>query len=223
MSSVQGHCAPQFQPLQDLISKKLRSEEEVGLSISINIGEKNIVDLWGGHSDPSRTKPWTKDTITVIWSITKIVTNIAALLLIDRGLLDPSAPVATYWPEFAANGKENILVKHILSHTSGVSSWDLPNTPEDIFDVQKSTAKLASQAPWWSPPGTQSGYHITNQGHLIGEIVYRITGKPLGDFIRDELAGPLQADFQLGLKEEPDWSRVADVVPPATYFLPYRP
>ncbi|KAJ5752249.1 beta-lactamase [Penicillium odoratum] len=220
MSYIQGHCAPQFKALHKLISEKLQSNEELGVSLSVIIGDRTVVDIWGGYKDAARTKPWTKETITTVWSLSKIITNLAALLLVDRGQLDPSAPVANYWPEFAANGKENILIKHILSHTSGVSSWELPNTIVDIYNTRQSTAKLAAQKPWWSPPGVQSGYHVTNQGHMVGEIVYRVTGKLLGAFIRDELAAPLRADFQLGLSQEPDWDRVADLIPGPPVTIP---
>jgi CubicO group peptidase (beta-lactamase class C family) len=120
--------------------------------------------------------------------------------------------VATYWPEFAANSKEDIEVRHILSHTSGVSGWEQPFTVEDMYDWEKSTAQLAAQAPWWKP-GTVSGYHAQNQGHLVGELIRRVTGKSLKEFVATDIAGPLGADFQIGAKES-DWDRVSDLVPP---------
>ncbi|RAK99972.1 serine hydrolase domain-containing protein [Aspergillus ibericus CBS 121593] len=202
MALTHGHSDPAFSRVRDLLQQYLTSEEELGASICVNIDGRNVVDLWGGYADTARTKPWEEDTLTVVWSVSKVITAIAIHILIDRGLLDPNEKVAKYWPEFAANGKENILVSHILSHTSGVSSWELPNTIEDIYDVKKSTDKLATQAPWWTP-GTQSGYHL----------VRRTSGKPLEDFIRDELAGPLAADYRLGVPEE-DWPQTADMDPP---------
>ncbi|PYI04013.1 beta-lactamase/transpeptidase-like protein [Aspergillus sclerotiicarbonarius CBS 121057] len=212
MAQTHGHCDPAFSRVRDLLQQFLASEEELGASICVNLGGQNVVDLWGGYTDTARTKPWEEDTLSVVWSVSKVVTAIATQILIDRGLLDPNEKVSKYWPEFAANGKDNILVSHILSHTSGVSSWELPNSLEDIYDVRKSADKLATQAPWWTP-GTQSGYHVTNQGHLLAELVRRTSGKPLEEFIRDELASPLAADYRLGVPEE-DWARTADIEPP---------
>jgi CubicO group peptidase (beta-lactamase class C family) len=123
-----------------------------------------VVDIWGGHADAARTKQWAEHTIVSVWSSTKTVTSLTALMLVDRGLLDLNTPVARYWPEFAVNGKQDIEVRHILSHTSGVSGWDAPFTIEDVYDWAKSTSQLARQAPWW-PPGTASGYHALTFGH----------------------------------------------------------
>ncbi|PWY81589.1 beta-lactamase/transpeptidase-like protein [Aspergillus sclerotioniger CBS 115572] len=212
MTQPHGHCDPAFSRIHDLFQQFLTSEEELGASICVNIDGQNVIDLWGGYADTARTKLWEKDTITVVWSVSKVITAIATQLLISRGLLNPNEKVSKYWPEFAANCKENILVSHLLSRTSGVSSWELPNTLEDIYDVRKSTDKLAQQPPWWTP-GEHSGYHVTNYGHLLGELVLRVSGKPLDEFIRDELACPLAADYRLGLPEE-NWSRTAEMEPP---------
>jgi CubicO group peptidase (beta-lactamase class C family) len=133
-------------------------------------------------------------------------------MLIDRGLIEPTTPVARVWPEFAANGKQDIEFRHFLSHSSGVSGWDQPVAPEDIFDWGKSTAMLAAQAPWWEP-GTASGYQALNHGHLIGEVLRRLTGKTLKQFVAEEIAGPLGADFQIGAAPE-DFARIADVILP---------
>jgi CubicO group peptidase (beta-lactamase class C family) len=120
--------------------------------------------------------------------------------------------VATYWPEFAANGKEQVLVRHLMSHTSGVSGWDAPFALTDMYDLERSTALLAAQAPWWEP-GTASGYHALNFGHLLGEIVRRVSGKSLTEFVATEIAGPLNADFQIGASKS-DWARCAEIIPP---------
>jgi CubicO group peptidase (beta-lactamase class C family) len=133
-------------------------------------------------------------------------------VLVDRGELDLDATVAKYWPEFAANGKAGIKVRQLLSHTSGVSGWEQPITLEDLYDWDKSTALLAAQAPWWEP-GTASGYHMLNYGHLIGEVIRRITGQRLGEFFAAHIAGPLGADFHIGLPPS-EFHRVANVVPP---------
>ena len=171
-----------------------------------------VVDLWGGWADEARTVPWAENTITSVFSTTKTMTALAALVLVDRGELDLDANVATYWPEFAARGKAGIKVRQLLSHTSGVSGWDQPVTLEDLYDWDKSTAMLAAQAPWWEP-GTASGYHVLTYGHLIGEVIRRITGQRLGEFFAAQIAGPLGADFHIGLPPS-EFHRVANVVPP---------
>jgi CubicO group peptidase (beta-lactamase class C family) len=165
----------------------------------------------GSHADAAQTVPWDADTIVNVWSSTKTVTALAGLMLIDRGLVEASAPVAKYWPEFAANGKQDIEFRHLMSHTSGLSGWEQPVVAEDIYDWDKSTAALAAQAPWWKP-GTASGYHALTYGHLIGEVLRRVTGKTLKEFVRDEIAGPLGADFQIGARPE-DTHRIAECIP----------
>ena len=211
-SEVQGTCDKRFDPVREELASRLASGDEVGASLVIDIDGEVVADLWGGFADEARTRPWTADTIVNVWSTTKTVTNLAALMLVDRGLLDPYAPVARYWPEFAANGKERIEVRHLLSHTSGVSGWDQPFSVEDMYDWETSTALLAAQAPWWAP-GTASGYHALNQGHLVGEVIRRVTGTPLRQFVAEEIAGPLGADFQIGAAER-DSGRIAQIIPP---------
>ncbi|KAJ5902214.1 hypothetical protein N7495_002742 [Penicillium taxi] len=212
MAETHGHCDPGFESVRELLKQRLERGSELGASLCVNIDGKNVLDIWGGHMDTAKTKPWEENTLGVVWSCSKVVTNLAAHILVDRGLLDVNEKVATYWPEFAANGKESIKVSHILSHTSGLSSWDAPMSTDDICNVKYATDKLAAQAPWWTP-GEHSGYHLATQGHLVGELVRRISGKSLGQFITDEIAGPLGADFRLGVPEE-DYSRTADIVPP---------
>jgi CubicO group peptidase (beta-lactamase class C family) len=211
-TEVKGSCSARFEPVRDALAEKLASGDELGASIVINVDGEVVADLWGGFRDEARTVPWTEDTITNVWSTTKTITNLAALMLADRGQLDLYAPIARYWPEYAAAGKQDIEVRHLLSHTSGVSGWDQPFLTEDMYDWEKSTSQLAAQAPWWEP-GSASGYHALNQGHMVGEIVRRITGKSLKQFVAEEIAGPLGADFQIGAAER-DWDRIADVVPP---------
>ena len=212
MAKVQGTCPPRFDAVKRVFEDQLASGEELGASLVVNIAGEEVLDIWGGHTDISRTNPWQKDTIVNVWSSTKTVSALAVLMLIDQGKLDAFEKVSKYWPEFAANGKENVEVRHFLSHTSGVSGWDLPIEPEDVYDTKKSTDKLAEQAPWWEP-GTASGYHSLNMGHLLGELVRRVTGKSLTQFVADEIAGPLGADFQIGAAEK-DWDRIANLVPP---------
>jgi len=211
-TQVSGSCDARFEPVRDALAEQLSSGNELGASVVVDVDGTTVVDIWGGWSDAAHSAPWTEHTITNVWSTTKTVTNLAALMLVERGQLDAYAPVATYWPEFAENGKERIEVRHLLSHTSGVSGWEAPFATEDMYDWDRSTTRLAAQAPWWQP-GTASGYHAQNQGHLVGELVRRVTGKHLKTFVADEIAGPLGADFQIGAAES-DWQRIAPVVPP---------
>ena len=207
-----GTCSARFDPLRELFAAKLESGEDLGASLAVNIDGEMVVDLWGGWADEARTVPWTENTITCVFSTTKTMTALAALVLVDRGELDLDANVAAYWPEFAARGKAGIKVRQLLSHTSGVSGWDQPVTIDDLYDWDKSTAMLAAQAPWWEP-GTASGYHGLTYGHLIGEVIRRITGQRLGEFFAAQIAGPLGADFHIGLPPS-EFHRVANVVPP---------
>jgi len=207
-----GTCSARFDPLRELFAAKLESGEDLGASLAFNIDGEMVVDLWGGWADEARTVPWAQDTITNVFSTTKCMTSLAALVLVDRGELDLDATVAKYWPEFAARGKAGIKVRQLLSHTSGVSGWDQPITLEDLYDWDKSTALLAAQAPWWEP-GTASGYHALTYGHLIGEVIRRITGLRLGEFFAAHIAGPLGAHFHIGLPPS-EFHRVANVVPP---------
>jgi CubicO group peptidase (beta-lactamase class C family) len=212
MATVEGHCDPRFAALRATLAEQIASGNELGASIVLNIDGENVVDIWGGHADEARTQPWHRDTITNVWSSTKTVAALAILIQVSRGKLDVDAPVADYWPEFAQNGKQGVKVKHLLSHTSGVSGWDQPVTGDDIFDLPTAVARLEKQAPWWEP-GTASGYHAINYGHLLGELIRRTAGKSMKRFVADEIAGPLRADFQIGADEK-DWPRIAPVVPP---------
>ncbi|CAM3812060.1 serine hydrolase [Kibdelosporangium persicum] len=212
MTDVQGHHDRRFDNVRAAFEQNVASGEELGASLVLDIDGDVAIDLWGGYRDPARTTPWDEHTITNVWSTTKTVTSLAALILVDRGDLTLTAPVAEYWPEFAANGKRDVEIRHLLSHTSGVAALDQPAVVEDLYDWENSTARLAAQAPWWEP-GTASGYHVTNFGHLIGEVVRRVTGKTLKRFVAEEITGPLGADFQIGAAER-DWGRIADVVPP---------
>jgi CubicO group peptidase (beta-lactamase class C family) len=140
------------------------------------------------------------------------MTALTALLIADRGLIDFDAPVARYWPEFAANGKDRVTVGHLMSHAAGLSGWKEKITTEDLYDWEKMTSLLAAQAPYWEP-GTAPGYHALTQGYLVGEVIRRVTGKSLGTVFREEIAEPLGADFWIGLPASED-HRVAELIPP---------
>lgn len=212
MNEVYGTCDTRFAGVRTALEECLASGAELGASIHVDFDGEPVVDIWGGYRNAAKSVPWTRGTLTNVWSTTKTVTSLAALMLVDRGVIDVDAPMSSYWPEFAANGKESVLVRHILSHTSGVSGWEDPCTLEDIYQTRSAAARLAAQAPWWEP-GTASGYQGMNYGHLVGELIFRTTGQSLRSFVATELAEPLAADFQIGARRE-DWPRIADLVPP---------
>lgn len=214
--TVHGHWDNRFAPLVEALADEVQTGGEVGAAIAVDIDGELVVDVWAGHADAARTVPWTRDTIVNVWSSTKTVTSLAALMLVDRGLITADDRVADHWPEFAANGKHDVRIRHLLTHSSGVSGWEQPVVAEDILDWESSTAALAAQAPWWEP-GTASGYHALTYGHLIGEVVRRVTGSPLKEFVRDEIAGPLGADFQIGAAPD-DTDRIAEIIPSTEPF-----
>jgi len=219
LAEVHGSCDQRFDGVRDALAQHLDADE-LGASIAVDLDGQTVVDLWGGFRDEARTTPWTQDTIVNVWSTTKTVLNLAALMLVDRGELDVHAPVGDYWPEFSAKGKKDVLVRHLMAHTSGVSGWEQPFSIRDMYDWESSTERLAQQRPWWEP-GTASGYHANNQGHLVGEVIRRITGKTFKRFVAEEIAGPLGADFQVGAREG-DWGRIAPVVPPPPPDVDFR-
>jgi CubicO group peptidase (beta-lactamase class C family) len=209
---LHGYSDDRFDAVRLAFRDNLVSGEELGASLFVDVDGHHAVDLWGGFRDSAQRVPWDEHTITNVWSVTKMVSNFAALMLIDRGQLAVRAPVAAYWPEFAANGKASVEVRHIMSHSSGVAGLDQPAAITDLYDHEPAVSRMAAQAPWWSP-GTRSGYHLLSQGHLIGELIRRVTGRSLRQFVAEEIAGPLGADFQIGADAK-DWGRIADVVPP---------
>jgi CubicO group peptidase (beta-lactamase class C family) len=211
MTEIHGTCTDQFAPVREAFAANFERGEEVGASACVIVDGEKVVDLWGGHADAAQTKPWEEDTIINVWSTTKTMMFLTCLILTDRGELDPYAPVSRYWPEFAANGKEKVEVRHLMSHSAGLSGWTEPVTEQDLWNHEKCAALLGAQAPWWGP-GTASGYHAITQGYLLGELVKRVTGQTLGTFFEKEIAGPLGADFHIGTGPEHD-HRVALVIP----------
>jgi CubicO group peptidase (beta-lactamase class C family) len=212
MAEIQGSWNPQFDAVASTLAASLDAGTDVGASVTVMVEGEPVVDIWGGWVDEAHSAPWAEDTITNVWSTTKTMTFLSALMLADRGELDFHAPVATYWPEFATAGKEAVEVRHLMSHTAGLPGWQEPMVPEDLADWDKCVSYLAAQEPWWEP-GTVSGYHAVTQGYLIGEVVRRITGQSMGTFFAKEIAEPLGADFFIGLPESEE-SRVSLVIPP---------
>ena len=210
-NTIHGFVDERFGGVRDAFRENLESGADVGASCCVTVEGETVADLWGGFADAARTRPWERNTIANVFSTTKTMTALTALLLADRGELDFDAPVAKYWPEFAASGKEHVKVSHLMSHSSGLSGWREPLKTEDLYDWEKMTRLLAAQAPLWEP-GTASGYHVATFGFLVGEVVRRITGKSLGTVFREEIAEPLDADFHIGLAAEEDF-RVAEIIP----------
>ncbi len=212
MSDVGGFVDPRFERVREAFAAALGNGSDIGASFAATIGGEPVIDLWGGWADEARTRPWEKDTIVNVYSTTKTMTALTALWLADQGALRFEERVAHYWPEFAAAGKADVTVAQLMSHSAGLSGFAEPMPPEGLYDWDLVTSRLAAQAPFWAP-GTAPGYHAVTQGYLVGEVVRRITGKSLGTVFADELAGPLGADFHIGLDAAHD-ARVADLVPP---------
>ena len=210
---VQGVADDRFDGVRSQFQTHLDTGADIGASFCVTKDGETVVDLWGGFADIEGTRPWEKDTIVNVYSTTKTMTALTALLLADRGELDFDAPVAKYWPEFAASGKADVKVSHLMSHSAGLSGWREPMTNDDLYDWEKATSLLAAQAPLWEP-GTAPGYHAITQGYLVGEVIRRVAGKSVGTLFREEIAGPLGADFHIGLPASED-ARVADLKPPA--------
>ncbi|NUT24821.1 MAG: beta-lactamase family protein [Streptomyces sp.] len=214
-AQVHGDCDPRFAAVRTAFETNFRERGELGAAVTVTLDGRTVVDLWGGWADAARGRPWERDTLVNVWSTSKGPTALCAHLLADRGLLDLDAPVAVYWPEFAAAGKEQILVRHLLSHRAGLSGLREPHSLQQLCDWELTTQRLAAMEPWWAP-GTQSGYHALTYGFLVGEVVRRVSGMLPGAFLEREVTGPLGIDFAIGLPEK-DSGRVAELVhaPPA--------
>ena len=213
---ILGDCDPRFARVREAFEKNFRDSEgieggEVGAAVAVVIDNRSVVDLWGGFADAARTCPWERDTIVNVYSTTKGMTALCAHRLVEQGRLDPDAPVAEYWPEFAQAGKEGVPVSYLLSHRAGLPAVRKPLPADALFDWELMTGALAEQEPWWEP-GTKHGYHALTFGYLVGEVVRRIDGRSLGRFFKEEVAEPLGVDFHIGLGAEHD-ARVADMLP----------
>ncbi len=209
---IDGFCNPKFDAVKAAFDANFTQGTDLGASVAVIHRGEVVVDLWGGHTDATKSTEWGRDTLINVWSTTKTMTALCMLILMDRSELDPDAPVAKYWPEFEANGKGNVLIRHIMSHTAGLPGWDEKIDVSVLFDWDRACALLAAQPTWWEP-GTASGYHATSQGFLCGEVVRRVTGLTLGHFFAREVAGPTGADFHIGTSQAQD-HRVISVIPP---------
>lgn len=195
-----GHCDPAFLAVRDEFERNFVERGDVGASTCVIVEGETVVDLWGGYADPEAYQPWQADTLTVVMSSTKGATALCAHMLADRGLLDFDAPVAEYWPEFAAHGKDAVTAGMLLSHQAGLPALRDP-LPEGAFcDWEYMVNALANEPLFWEP-GTRFGYHSMTFGWLVGEVIRRVSGKTPGMFFRDEVAEPLDADLWLGVPD----------------------
>lgn len=210
--SINGHCDKKFEQVYEVFEENILTKRDVGASFAVTIEGEMVVDLWGGHLDVERTQPWKEDTIVNVYSTTKTMAFLCALVLADRGQLDLEACVSDYWPEFAVCGKREVKVWHILNHAAGLSGMDVEVSVQDLYNSQRIARLLQQQTPWWEP-GTKTAYHALTQGYLLGELVRRITGISLGTFFREEIAEPLDADFYIGVPDS-EFGRIGDLIPP---------
>ena len=208
---IEGTCDPKFNRVKDAFAENFEKRGEVGAAAAVMLDGKSVVDIWAGHADKEKTRPWARDTLVNVYSTTKGVTAICAHRLADKGLLDIDAPVAKYWPEFAQAGKDKLPVRYLLSHKAGLAAVRKTLDEDALFKWDKMTTALAEQEPWWEP-GTKHGYHALTFGYLVGEVIRRITGKTPGTYLRDELAGPLGLDLHIGLDAKND-ARTGDMIP----------
>src|SRR5713226_2991281 len=211
-AEVHGRCEPAFESLRRALADILDAGSEVGAALAVHVGKQSVVDLWIGHKDSARTRPWDEDTIVNLYSVGKAVTAVCALRLVESGALDLDSPVSRYWPEFAQAGKKHLPVRYLLTHQAGLSAVFRLLPTGAVLQWETMTDALAAQEPWWEP-GAGHGYHVNTYGFLIGEVVRRITGKSLGAYLRDEIARPAGIDFFIGFGPELD-ARCADVIPP---------
>ncbi len=207
---IHGQCDARFASVRETFEKNFRENGDIGACFAVTLEGEYVVDLWGGHQDAARQRPWEEDTIINVYSTTKTMTFLVALMLEDRAVLDLDARVADYWPEFAQAGKEDVRVKHLLAHSAGLPGFSRPFDSAELYDWDFACADLASQAPWWEV-GAHSGYHAITQGYLIGDVIRRITAKSFGTFFREEVAEKVGADFHIGVNPK-HFDRIADLV-----------
>ena len=195
---IHGHCDERFGALREEFERNFTERGDVGASFAATVDGEYVIDIWAGHRDGARTLPWEDDTIVCVFSTTKTMTALSALVLFDRGELSFDDPVTRYWPEYRQNGKASTEIRHFLGHTAGLPGFGEKLTEAQLYDWDYAIRVLERQEPWWQP-GELCGYHAITQGFLVGEIVRRITGSSLGTFFRDNVAVPLGVDFHIGL------------------------
>jgi CubicO group peptidase (beta-lactamase class C family) len=195
---VEGYCDERFAEVGDEFRRNFAERGELGASVAVRVAGETVVDLWGGFADENRRRPWEEDTICLTFSCTKGAVALCAHMLAVEGELDFDAPVASYWPEFAAAGKEGVLVRHLLSHQAGLPAIRAPLAPGSFYDWEHMVELLAAEEPFWRP-GSAYGYHGLTFGFLVGELIRRVSGQSAGAFLRTEVAEPLGIDLTMGL------------------------
>ncbi|MGB0114334.1 MAG: serine hydrolase domain-containing protein [Ilumatobacteraceae bacterium] len=212
---IHGTVADGFGAVADAFERNFTEHGELGAAFALYVNGEAKADLWGGVADKSTGRPWTDDTLQLVYSTTKGAAAICVARLVEAGALRYEDRVADHWPEFAANGKGNITVAQMMSHQGGLSHTEQQMTGEEILAVTPVVEALAAQAPLWEP-GTAHGYHALTYGWLAGELVRRVDGRTIGRYFADEVAGPLGLDFWIGLpeSEEPRVSRLENAPPP---------
>lgn len=209
---VQGLIAPGFEVVRKAFVTNFEQHGEVGAACSLYVGEEKVVDIWGGIANVDSDSPWQEDTLQLVFSAAKAVTATCIHMLVERGKLDLDEPVSNYWPEFSVNRKEQITTRMVLSHRAGLAAVDGDFVLEDILAWDPVVKAIAQQAPNWTP-GTEHGYHARSFGWILGEILRRIEGISVGQFIQREIATPLDIDVYVGLPED-QYPRCSKVVPP---------
>jgi CubicO group peptidase (beta-lactamase class C family) len=207
---IHGVCDPRFTGVHDALARNFSEHAEIGSAVAVYHEGQKVVDLWSGHMDAARSKPWGEHTLCIMYSIAKSICATSVHILADRDLVDLEAPVADYWPEFAQNGKADIKVRHIISHNCGVCFADATEAG-DIYHYDRMIAALEAQEPAW-PAGSKGAYNTVNIGYLAGEVVRRVTGTPIQQFVQENICKPLGVDYQIGVRDT-DVSRVADLQP----------
>ena len=207
---IEGSCDPRFLAVRACFERNFGELREIGAAVAIHVGGRCVVDVWGGQRE--RGQAWTPDTLVNVYSTTKGLAALCVQHLIDHGELDLDERVAVYWPEFAAHGKGAILLRTLLGHAAGLPAIAQKLPHSALYQHEVMARALADTPPAWEP-GTAHGYHAQTFGFLVGELVRRVTGTTLGTYLREHIAGPLQADVHIGLAAEND-SRVAKVTRP---------
>lgn len=217
--AIQGRCDARFERVRDAFAANFEEHDELGASVAVILDGREVVSLWAGWTDEARAREWREDTLVNVFSVGKGILAIAAMLLVDRGLVDLDAPVARYWPEFAEAGKGGITVRQLMSHQAGLPAVREALAGDAIYDWNAMARVLARETPWWTP-GTRHGYHVNTFGFLVGEVLRRASGLAYGELLRREVTGPLGADFHLGVAPTDDarvatfvWNRDLEAIP----------
>lgn len=212
----EGYVEPQFAAVAQQFVEIMQQPHQRGAALCVQLDGQTVVDIWAGHSDRAATKPWQRDTLVNVFSCGKPLLAVLALQLVGQGVLELDVPVANYWAEFAANGKQEVLVRHLLNHQAGLPAITKTLPPEALYDWQQMIAALIEQQPWWQP-GSAHGYMPLTYGWLLGELLQRVTGEPVAQLIQQRICQPLGLELYCGVPEQlhgqiSDTSRIKNAV-----------